>query len=63
MPGQVVDIPKYFNCVVEQVPAEEADILSKLLAEVASASEPNLLQEPALKVSVAWQHCSSFLLL
>ena len=30
--------------MIEQVPAEEADILSKLLAEVASASEPNLLQ-------------------
>ena len=32
------------------MPAEEADILSKLLAEVASVSEPNLFQEPAPKV-------------
>jgi len=33
-----------------EVPAEEADILSKLLAEVASASEPNIFQEPADKL-------------
>ena len=40
-----------YLCISQKVPAEEADVLSKLLAEVAGASVPNVLHVPAAKVS------------
>ena len=46
-------------CFFFKVPAEEADILSKLLAEVASL--PNVVQEPAAaKVSGGMLCCPEF---
>ena len=41
----------YLCISFEKVPSEEADILSKLLAEVARDSVPYHFQEPASKVS------------
>ena len=48
-----------YLCISQKVPAEEADVLSKLLAEVAGV--PNVLHMPAAKVSggvsIPWKMC------
>ena len=57
--GSGADIFQCYICAFLKVPAEEADILSKLLAEVASL--PNVVQEPAAaKVSGGILCCPEF---